>query len=309
MNKYFLFTLLFAGFILSCNDDGKLSTPNNDYSSNQNASIYTVEIDGTLRNFSKVTEAVSSLGLSEINGINEYGQSISLSIPQGLSTGTYSETNGAEIEIIIANQIYTNIDENGDYLPLVIQITSVNNTSGLVSGVFFGEVMNLSTGELKTLTNGIFSKIHFQPSDFLGGILRAKFNDTLFDFSMNAKAEGAITTAIISGTNINQLQSLSITIPNGITVGTFTEEDFLVIKVNLGTSNNPNDVYSNFDAASETYLPVSLTITSINLPEDSESGGNVTGYFSGDITKFTSGLPGEIIEITDGEISVPIEMP
>lgn len=309
MNKYFLFAFLFAGFILSCNDDGELTTPGDEYLPNQNASVYNVEMDGSLRDFSKVTEASSTLGLSLINGQNEFGQSISLSIPQELSTGSFSETEGAQILITIANQVYSNIDEEGNVLPLLIQISSVNNTSGRVSGTFSGQVMNLSTGNISTLSNGKFSRIRFEPTAEQAGVLMAKFNDTLFDFSTNAKAEGMITAAVISGSNESQTQTLSINIPNGIAEGTFTEEDEVVIKVHLGTSTNPNDYYTNFDPASETYLPISITITNINLLEDGEISGTVSGFFSGEITKFTSSIPGEIIDVTEGEFHIPIIIP
>lgn len=69
----------------------------------------------------------------------------------------------------------------------------------------------------------------------------------------------------------------------------------------METSGNPNDVYSNYDAATETFLPFTLIITEITEGVN----GRVKGTFTGSIKKFVGGTDEEI-EITEGEIDVPV---
>src|SRR5690606_35231400 len=114
---------------------------------------------------------------------------------------------------------------------------------------FTGTVYNSVSGETRTLTNGKFIEIQFMPTPPSNSILKANFNDTAFDFSTNATASGTQTAAVIQGVNTDQIQTLSITVPGGIAIGSFTEENEVVYQVNLGTSTNPSDVYTNYNAA------------------------------------------------------------
>ncbi|MFA7448280.1 MAG: hypothetical protein WCY77_07590 [Weeksellaceae bacterium] len=307
MTKYFLFAFLTFGLLWSCTD-GELQTPGDEYLTGDQDGSYSVDMNGVFKNFGKVTQATSSSGGSDISGTSSAGGSISITLPQVLATGNYTELNGAMITIMTQDGVFTNIGMDGAPLSFNLSITSVNNSQGFVSGIFSGSVMNLTTDEIVNLTNGKFVKIQFTPVVNIDRVLEAKFNDELFDFSTNANAQGITTGAIISGENTNQVQTLSLMIPGGIGVDTFTEEDLVEIKVNLGTTNNPSDFYSNYDPVSDTYLPVVLTITSIDLGEG-DTTGRVKGTFSGTITKFTNGVPGEEIIVTEGKINVPIEIP
>lgn len=302
MNKYLLLAYLFLGFAWSCSDSD-LQTPGNEFLDHFGDGSYVVEVNGLLNNFSKVTSAENHSTMSSINGANANGSSISISLPSNLTVGTYNEMDGAKIIIFSTEGYFSNLSDNGTH-PFELKITSVNNSAGYVSGTFSGTVQNSLTGELRTLTNGKFVKIQFPPNPSANRILKAQFNDVEIDFSTNAQAQGVTTAAVISGQNTNSIQTLNITIPNGIAVGTFTEENQVILRVNLETTANPSDMYSNYDTATDTYLPLSLTITSIDLGENGE--GTVKGYFSGEITKFINGNPGEIIEVTSGEIKVPI---
>ena len=307
MTKYFLFAFLMLGLVWSCSD-GELQTPGDEYLTGNQDGMYVVDINGVLKNFGKVTQATSSSNGSEIKGTSATGGTISISLPLGLATGNYTELNGAMITIMTPEGVFTNMGMDGVPLAFNLSITSVNNSQGFVSGIFSGSVMNSATEEVLNLTNGKFVKIQFQPVVNIDRVLEAKFNEELFDFSTNATAQGVTTAAVISGENTNQVQTLSLMIPGGIGVATFTEADLVEIKVNLGTTNNPSDYYSNYDPISDTYLPVTLTITSINLGEG-ETIGRVKGTFSGTITKFVNGVPGEEIIVTEGKIDVPIETP
>lgn len=306
MTKYFLFAFLTLGLLWSCTD-GELQTPGDEYLTGNEDGSYSVDMNGVFKNFSKVTQATSSLGGSDISGTSSAGGSISITLPQVLATGNYTELNGAMVTIMTQEGVFTNMGIDGAPLSFNLSITSVNNSQGFVSGIFSGSVMNLTTDEIVNLTNGKFVKIQFTPVVNIDRVLEAKFNDELFDFSTNAYAQGITTGAVISGENTNQVQTLSLMIPGGIGVATFTEEDLVEIKVNLGTTNNPSDFYSNYDPVSDTYLPVVLTITSIDLGEG-DTAGRVKGTFSGTITKFTNGVPGEEIIVTEGKINVPIEI-
>lgn len=303
MNKFILLACLFMGLVWSCNES-ELITPGDEYINTLNDGDYVVDINGVFTKFSYTTGATSTATLSQINGASIDGQNISISLNQALSVGTYTQTQGASITISSAEGIYTNLDENGIALPFTVNLSVVNNSLGKVSGTFEGSVMNQVTGEIKTLTNGKFISILFDPINNPTSALKGDFNGTTIDFSQNAKAQGVTTAAVISGENANTVKTLSISTPGGIAVGTFTEADQMVISVNLGSSNNPSDVYTNYDATTDSYLPVTMNITNITLNEN--GGGTVIGTFSGTITKFANGVPGEEITITNGSIKVPI---
>ena len=148
-------------------------------------------------------------------------------------------------------------------------------------------------------------QIQVQPTPQSDALLKANFNDTAFDFSNGANAMGIQTAAVIQGENIDQIQTLSITVPGGIGIGSYTEENNVIFQVNLGTSNNPTDVYTNYNAVTDTYLPVTLNITAVTTGEYAR----VLGTFSGTITKFTNGVPGEEITVSQGQINVPVVIP
>lgn len=305
MNKYFLFSFLLFGILWSCSDS-ELITPGDEYLTVIEPGTYTVNVDGVTEDFSYVTNASSSEDESFINGNSMSGKNITLSIPEILSTGVYSHIDGARVTINFgADGIYTNVDAAGEALPLNINLTQVNNTLGIVTGTFDGTIFNPVSGATKILTDGQFFMIQFEPTASNDRILKANFNDTPFDFSVGAKASGVATAAVISGFNVDQVQNLSITVPGGIAVGSYDEEDEFVIKVLLGTSNNPNDYYTNYNATTDEYLPVTLNITQITA----DVGGRVKGNFSGTITKFVNGQATEEIEITNGVIDVPVMVP
>src|SRR5690606_35683465 len=299
MNKYLLLPFLLLGLLWSCSDS-ELITPGDEFQNTTDPGTYTFELNGVLMDYSVGTTATSSAEGSQIRGGNGAGQTIVLSIPQALAIGVLSQADGATvIASSAAEAVITNADGNHQLLPPTVNIVAANSSAGLVTGNFSGTVYNPVSQETRVITNGMFFEIHFEPEVQNDRILKANFNDQLFDFSTNAIAQGVQTAAVIQGINIDQIQTLSITVPGGIAVGSFTEADQVVYQVNLGTSGNPNDVYSNYDATTDTYLPVTLNITVITTER-------VIGSFSGTITKFTNGVPGEEITITDGQINVPI---
>jgi hypothetical protein len=305
MNKYFLLSFLLFGFLWSCSDS-ELITPGDEFLTEVEPGTYTANVDGVFTDFSYVTQAFNDALESQVNGTAMDGKSISISLQEALSTGVYSEINGARIVLNLGTEgVFTNVDADGETLPLNVSITQANNNLGLVSGVFNATVFNIATGATKIITEGQFYQIQFEPSVSNNATLKGDFNGTPFDFSFEAKATGVATAAIISGLNVNQVQNLSITVPNGIAVGTYTEENNVIVQVQLGTSNNPNDVYTNFNATTGEYLPITLNITQITADVD----GRVKGNFTGTITKFVNGAPTEEIEITNGMIDVPVVVP
>lgn len=299
MNKYLLFSFLLLGFLWSCSDS-ELLTPGDEFQNVIDQGTYTFELNGVFMDYSVGTTATSSTDGSQIRGGSGASQTIVLSILQVLEVGAFSQADGATVILNLgAEGIFTNVDANNELLPLTVGISAVNNSAGLVTGTFSGTVYNAASDETRVITNGIFHEIQFEPEVQEDRILKANFNDQEFDFSTNAIAQGIQTAAVIQGINTNQIQTLSITIPGGIAVGSYTEANQVVYQVNLGTSGNPNDVYSNYDATTDTYLPVTLNITAI-------TDERVIGSFTGTITKFTNGVPGEEVIITAGQINVPI---
>lgn len=305
MNKYFLFVSILLAFVWSCSDS-ELFTPGDEYLDKVTKGAYQVKMNGVLEKFSKTTGAISNVNGSEIYGMSGMGNMISIVLPKKLSAGIFDETQGAVITIMTEEGVFSNMDFTGALTPFFLEITSINNSAGLVSGKFSGTVSNMLGGESIVLTEGIFNLIEFDPSaPQIQWVLSAKFAGVDFDFSQNAKAEGMVTSAIITGDNVAQAQTLTLKVPGGISVKTYTEEDEVSISVNLGLSGDSDDVYTNYDELTETYLPVKINITGVNIG-DEDQPAEVIGTFSGKISKFTDGIPGDIVEVTHGQIRVPI---
>jgi|GEM_PF-719159 len=304
MIKYILIPILAFGFMWSCSDS-ELITPGDEYfPAGMKDGAYVVDVDGDQWNFSKQTGAQNDASESEVNGSNMNGGLISIMIPQELAVGTYDHIDGAAIQIKLPDGIYVNQDLNGQ-LPFIVNITQLTTGSKpRITGNFMGTVYNAATGQTKTLTNGSFVKIKVLGTATENTIFKAKFNGQDKDFSTNAKAVGIVTAALISGKNTTDNQTLSITIPGGIAVGTYTEANEVLLKVNLGTSN-PADDYTNFNPADGTYLPVKLVISAISGGEN----GVVIGTFTGTVAKFVNGVPTNEVEITSGQIKVPVINP
>lgn len=302
MNRIFIFALVFLGVFYSCSDS-ELLTPGDEFQTPVLPGTYSAELDGTLYDFSETVSATSNDAMSSVDGANEEGQTIKLIFQNTLEEGTYNEaTGGAIIMLTLGGDLgnFMNISANGQFLPLSIQITELNMADMVVTGKFSGEVLNIASGETLEITNGIFKEIPFTIEEGGDGILKGKFDNVLLDFSNNAQATGQVTNAVISGQN-DEMQTLKIIVPDGIEVGTFTEEDEIIFEVSLGTTSDPNEIYTNYDEANDEYLPVTVVITEITQ----DVNGRVKGTFSGTIKKFTGGT-GEEIEITVGEIDVPI---
>ena len=304
MNKYFFLSILLMGFIWSCSDS-ELITPGDEFQDVLESGIYTVDIDGVFTDFSSTTSANSSDQNSQINGASSANQTISISIPEALSVGVFTQDQGARIAMNIVGVTFTYLSAINEILPFNLTISSVNNSSGLVSGNFSGTVYSAALGETRELTNGVFYEIQFTPTEAGDRIFTAHFNGNLFDFSREAHAAGLQIEAVIRGERVNQNQTLIFSVPGGLAVGTLTEANEVVVSVNMGTTNNPNDIYSNYDAVTDTYLPVSLKINSITDGEN----GRVIGTFTGTIAKFNNGETTDEIEVTEGKINVPVENP
>jgi hypothetical protein len=302
MNRIFIFVFALFGVLYSCSDS-ELLTPGDEFQTPILPGTYSAELDGTLFDFSETVSATSNDAMSSIDGTNEEGQTIKITFQNPLEEGTYNQTSGGALIILtlggdLGN--FMNISAAGQFLPLTVKITELNMADMVVTGSFSGEVLNIASGETLEITNGIFKEIPFTMQDGGDGILKGLFDNVLLDFSNNAQATGQITNAVISGEN-DEMQTLRIIVPEGIDVGTFTEEDEVIFEVSLGTTPDPNEIYTNYDEVNDEYLPVTVVITEITQ----DVNGRVKGTFSGTIKKFNGGT-GEEIEITAGEIDVPI---
>lgn len=297
MNKYCLFILAVFGFLYSCSD-GELITPGDEFQYPVESGDFIAELNGEIYNFSKTTSVDSNESGTSINGENEEGQTISISFLSVLQEGTFSHTSGAGIIIALGDEgMFTNLDATGEILPLTVRITDLDMADNEVTGTFSGEVYNIRTGETLTVTNGHFKELKFTLAEDGDRILRANFDNIPLNFNTDAQAAENAGVGTISGQS-DDMQNLTITVPVGLGVGTFTEVNEVMIQVALRTSDNPDDVYSNYDAATETFLPFTLVITEVTTDR-------VKGTFTGTIKKFV-GATDEEIEITEGEIDVPI---
>jgi len=301
MHKYYLFLLIIVGSLYSCSDS-ELLTPGDEFQSSLPAGTYQVEFDGGLRDFSEITSALSNDALTNIDGENEDGQTIRLRFASKLEVGSYNQSQGGLVTIELGGLTgqFRNIDSLGQLLPLTIEVNEINMADKVVTGRFFGQVSNTS-GEIIELTNGVFHEIPFEIEEGGDGILNAKFNGIFLDFSNNAMAAGEVTTAVISGEN-DEMQTIRISVPGGLEVGTLTEVDQLKFEVFISTTDSPNEMYTNYDQVNDVYLPVILNITEIT-----EETGRVIGNFTGVIKKFNSNIDEEIT-ITEGVIDVPISI-
>jgi len=309
MRRYFWLLFAITGFVWSCSDS-ELLTPGDEFQEPLMPGTYTVEIDGVFSDFSETTAVNSNDASTQINGANAEGQTISIMLSSPIAETTYNQATGAMISIILDGEgIFNNIDSTGQFLPLIVEVTELDMFNMTVSGTFTGSVYNSTDETTSLLTNGQFVELPLTITEGGDAILKATFGvddtQTELDFSTNANATGTTTNAVISGDNVDEIQDLILTIPDGIEEGvTYTEVDEVIIRVNLGTSDNPSDVYTNYDAVNDVYLPVSITIDEIT--QDVE--GHVIGTFTGTIQKFGTGND-EQIEVTNGIINVPILVP
>jgi len=311
MRRYFWLLFAITGFVWSCSDS-ELLTPGDEFQEPELPGTFRVKIDGTLTDFSETTSVSSNEVSTQINGANAEGQMISIMLSSPISETTYNEVSGSTITLVLGGEDgnYMNISETGQFLPLIVKITDIDMLNMTVSGTFSGSVYNASAEVTLELTNGEFFELPLTVTEGGDAVLKATFGvdetqQTELDFSSNANATGTTTNAVISGDNVDEIQDLKITIPGGIEAGvTYTEVDEVEIRVNLGTSDNPSDVYTNYDAANDVYLPVSIVINEIT--QDVE--GHVIGTFTGTIQKFGSEND-EQIAITNGIIEVPILVP
>lgn len=304
MNKYCLLVLALFGFLQSCSDS-ELLTPGDEFQTPILPGTYTAELNGVFTDFSETTSVNSNDVSTSINGANEEGQTISISFPATLAEGSFYHAGGAVIMLVMGGEAGTfmNLGATGQILPFTVRITELDMADRVVSGVFSGEVYNAVAEETLTITNGQFKEIPFTLVEGGDGVLQAKFNNVLLDFSTDAVAAGNVTNATISGQS-DDMQNLTITVPDGLEIGTLTEADEVMVVVSLGTSGNPNDIYTNYDQANDTYLPFTLIISEIIQG----ANGRVRGTFTGTIKKFVGGT-GEEINITEGLIDVPINTP
>lgn len=310
MKRFLMFVLMGLAVFNSCSDS-ELLTPGDEFQIPMDPGTFIVDIEDETTDFSESAHVNSNDASTHINGSNDLGQSITLSISSKMIKESFNQTTGASILLVLGSGTvnYTNFDENGQLLPLTIRITEIDMADQVVTGSFEGKVYNLSNDETLELTKGKFYKIPFTISDGGDGIFKATFSngdsEQELDFSNNAQAMGTTTNAVISGENVDEIQTMKISIPDGIEEGmTYTEADEVKFEVQLGTTDNPNDFYTNYDAENDVYLPVSITITEIT----SDVQGKVIGTFSGTIQKFTDGND-EQIEISNGIIEVPIVTP
>lgn len=304
MNRYFLLVMVFLGLMYSCSDS-ELLTPGDEFQTPIMPGTYVAELDGVLHDFSETTSVNSNDAATSIDGANAEGQTIKISFPGTIAEGVYNHGSGAVIMITMGTgEVYMNLNSNGQFRPFTVRITELDMLNRVVTGEFSGQVMNMADQDVVVeVTNGHFKEIPFELHEGGDGILKGKFNNVLLDFSTEAQATGQITNAVISGQNA-ELQNLKIIVPDGLEVGTLTETDEVRIEVSLGTTEDPDEFYTNYDEANDTYLPVTLIITEITQDVD----GRVKGTFTGTIKKFTGGT-GEEIQITQGEIDVPIVVP
>src|SRR5690606_13808480 len=273
----------------SCSDS-ELTTPGDEFQIPLESGTFIADLNGVTYDFSETAAVNSNELTTNISGVNEEGQSINLFFPAALEEGNYTQANGAVVSLVMGGEegIFSNLGANGQLLPSVIRITDLNMVDMVVSGVFSGEVYNAVAEETLEITNGKFQEIPFTIIESGDGILKGMFDSgtgaVLLDFSTDAVASGNVTNATISGQN-DEMQTLVITVPGGLEVGTLTEVDEVMINVSMATSENPNDVYTNYDAENETFLPFTLVITEITEGEDAR----VKGTFTGTIKKFIGG--------------------
>lgn len=299
MNRYFLLVIVFFGLVYSCSDS-ELITPGDEFVIPLEPGTFIADLNDETFDFSAVVSANSDEVATSINGVSKGGESISLTFQSPIIEGNFNQLEGATITIETQTGIYINIGETGELLPLSIKVTEVDMAAKTVTGTFTATVYSLVLDEKLEVTNGKFHEIPFTLSEESNSTLKALFDGAPLDFNTDAAAINDASLSTISGVS-NTMENLIISVPQELEIGTFTDVEGVIIQLKIGTSTDPNDVYTNYDAASSTTLPVSIVITELTEGTDAR----IKGRFIGKIKKFVGGT-GEEIDITDGEFDVPV---
>lgn len=235
----------------------------------------------------------NALNVSGIRGTN--GEAVSITIPGGVTTGTYTQAAQMYVPTAAGGMFYSNMSTTGGGLNGSVTITSINTVARTVSGTFnfTGHYADFTQNLPSVVfSNGVFENVPYtgevpgtNPNPDTTKYFRAKVNGTMIDFA-NVSGFNLMDTYRLAGTNITN--SMSISVPQTITVGTYPLGEDLTGVTAGYIPGSGLDAYYSLDGGS-------IVITSV-------SNGWIKGTFA-----FTGeNFDGEIINVTEGSFNVQL---
>jgi hypothetical protein len=236
-----------------------------------------LQIIGTAQNFSSFT---ISLPIEELS---VGSQTFSGALPNGILnyiSGTSNPT------------FYNSDNVNGEF---TINITSLNLTTGKMSGTFSGKLYD-DMDALLNITNGAFNNISFFSTDYYSnGSMSLKRNsgsvftmdaineDGKFVTITQSSADNSISLFGNNTTLTNDFGIYNITFPTDVTAGTYTLTNSGTYSAGLGNSDSEPE----------------YSITSGSLTITSHTGNTVVGTFN-----YTANNGVQTVTISNGSFSI-----
>lgn len=291
--------LIAAFSFTSCQNEGLDSDLLNNVNPQQPAgpAIFKVDFGGQTFMATNATAQIQGtlLTIAGVRGTN--GETITLTIPNGTATGSYTTADQMYVPSLTSTAFYANEDDAGAQNGAVV-ITNINTTARTISGTFsFTGHYSDFTQNLPTVafTNGTFQNIPYTgsfPNTNPGPVnpnpqpqteyLKAKFNGTMVEMN-TFTSNSQMGMLIISGSN--GTQTLQLTMSENITAGTYS----------IGMAM-PQAIVS---VGTTGYMATSGSLTII-----SNSNGWIKGTFSFNGTDLTS--PGNTMSITEGSFNIEL---
>lgn len=111
-----------------------------------------------------------------------------------------------------------------------VSITAIDTVNRWMTGTFSFNVLRVSDGQTRTVTNGVFTQLPYSINGGGGGVPPPANNDTLYGDvngtrftppNIIASAVPGSGTIVINGSDISTGRSFTITVPDTITTGTY----------------------------------------------------------------------------------------
>jgi len=173
--------------------------------------------------------AYAQNGTLTIYGVNNINQSIVINLggttigayqlnANTVSIATYVDGNSANINVFTTNQSSDTSQAGGE-----VTVTDIDTLNNTISGSFQLNVFRSSDGQQKTITQGVFSKIPFTAAPPQQGNADTFYVqiDTASWAPPNIEADSSSGQFVISGASLDGTMSVSLTMPQNITPGSY----------------------------------------------------------------------------------------
>lgn len=262
------------------------------------AAVFKVDFGGDTYVATMTSASVTdgNLTIGGLRGTN--GEAVAIIIPDVDGTGTYNDDVIMTYVPGMSEFFYTNMDPDDLTRSGSVTITNINTTARTVSGTFnFTGYYTNPEQNLPNVpfTNGTFQNIPYEGNfpgtnpgpepDPNGKFFRATVDGNLINFA-NVTVFALLDTYRIAGTNVNN--SMSISVPNTITAGTYP-------------------IGEDLDGVTAGYIPGMGTDAYYSLPGGSltiQSVGN--GWIKGTFSYTAENFDGETVVVTQGSFNAQL---